>query len=407
MRGWWWALIILCCGVGIGLLGSGYSDRLEAPVAAFAGKVENHLPDPIYVALNGAPAEPLPVGRMLAAGMGLEHTYRDIWLEATFPEGRYEGAARYARVCPPAAKRDDCDFSSLTAALAAAADGDTLVMSPGVYEEAAVIRQNALRIIAEPGAHMRGKAAAGKGALIITGNGTTIEGLECSDIHVSDRNGACIRLEGRDLTLRGVNFHDSEEGVLSSSNTGHVSIEDSMFNRLGQSGQAHGIYIGGGANSALTVRRSHFLNTRSEGHAIKSRAAVNTIVGNVIASLNEVDSRAIDLPNGGRNVITGNIIEEAPNSSNWDAIGIGLELGKAPNDPDANSTLVEDNIFIVDRSSSDLVNTRNVPAPKVVSNIVVGGPANPLGEGNHYFRSRELAGLPPFPRLLADGGADR
>src|SRR3546814_13494261 len=33
----------------------------------------------------------------------------------------------------------------------------------------------------------------------------------------------------RDLTLRGVNFHDSQEGVLSGSNTGIVTIEDSMF----------------------------------------------------------------------------------------------------------------------------------------------------------------------------------
>jgi hypothetical protein len=401
MRRWWWSLTVLCCCVGIGLLAA-YGGRLPAVVSAFAGKLENRLPDPVYVALNGAPAEPLPVGQMLAAGMGLDHTYRDIWLEKTFPRGHYEGKAPYGRVCPASAPRDDCDFPSLTAALAAARDGDTLVMSPGLYEEAAVVARNGLHIIAEPGAHMRGKAAGGKGALVVAGNGTVIEGLECSDIQVSDGNGACIRLEGRDLTLRGVNFHDSQEGVLSGSNTGVVTIEDSMFSRLGKYGQAHGIYIGGGVGSGLSVTRSHFLHTRSEGHAIKSRAMVNTIRDNVIASLDQVDSRAIDLPNGGSNLITGNIIEESPESSNWDAIGIGLELGKAPNDPQANSTLIENNIFIVDRSSSDLVHVRNVPAPKIVSNIVVGGPANPLGEGNHYFRSRELAGLPPFPRLLAD-----
>src|SRR5690606_29444700 len=162
-----------------------------------------------------------------------------------------------------------------------------------------------------------------------------IEGLECSGISVRDRNGACVRLEGRDLTLRGVNFHDSEQGVLSGGNNGLVEIEDSMFNRLGEGGQAHGIYIGGG-DTALSVRHSHFLDTRNEGHAIKSRAPVNTIRDTVIASLDQVDSRAIDLPEGGRTIISGNVIEEGPNSSNWDSIGVGLELRQAAN-PEANS----------------------------------------------------------------------
>ena len=70
-----------------------------------------------------------------------------------------------------------------------------------------------------------------KNTLVVMGNSVLIEGLECSGIHVPSGNGACLRLEGKDITIRKVFFHDSEEGILGG--RGLTVIEDSRFERLG------------------------------------------------------------------------------------------------------------------------------------------------------------------------------
>jgi hypothetical protein len=141
---------------------------------------------------------------------------------------------REVRVCPLSRDRA-CGYAGLSAVFGSLRPGDRVVMAPGEYREAAILRVDRITIVAEDGAHLLGVAAGGKAALVIAGNDTVIEGLECSDIAVPDRNGACIRLEGRNLTLRGVHFHDSEQGILGGGGT--VLIEDSTFERLGKGGR--------------------------------------------------------------------------------------------------------------------------------------------------------------------------
>ena len=62
----------------------------------------------------------------------------------------------------------------------------------------------------------------------------------------------------------------------------------------------------------LVLRRSRVVESVGEGHEVKSRAARTIIENNVIASLTGVDSRQIDLPNGGDIVIRGNVLEKGP-----------------------------------------------------------------------------------------------
>ena len=224
--------------------------------------------------------------------------------------------------------------------------GRAYIMSPGEYREAAIVRQSGVTIRAEPGAHMMGYAAEGKAALVIKGNNTVIEGLECSGISVSDRNGACIRLEGRNLTLRNVYFHDSEQGVLGGG--GVILIEDSKFERLGREGQAHGLYVWG---DEVIFRRSEVLASKSEGHEIKSRAKRTIIEGSVIASLDGDDSRLIDISNGGEVIIRGNVLQQGPESVNNEMIGLGFEGLRYEN----NAVLIEANIILVDRPRTKIV----------------------------------------------------
>jgi hypothetical protein len=324
------------------------------------------------------------------------------------------GAARTLRTCPTGVSRPACDFDSLAAALAAAQPGDTIILSPGLYPEGAVVGIDRLTLRGEPGAHLQGHAVQGKAALVVKGHRVVIDGIECSDIAVRDRNGACIRAEGHDLTVRNVHFHDNEQGILSGPASGTLLVENSLFERNGRDGQAHGVYISPSVET-FVFRNNRVLNTVSEGHGVKSRAHKTVIEGNVIASLDGKDSRAIDIPNGGDIIIRGNILEKGPNSVNWQMIGIALENGRHK----TSTAAVEGNMFIFDADRSAFAEVidrllkiappkgravlSRLPGPiDFRNNTLVGakeiGVTVPAGS-NRMFRSRSEAGLPPYPAL--------
>ncbi len=291
----------------------------------------------------------------------------------------------------------DCTHRSIAGAAAAARDGDTILLRAGIYEEAAVLSANRLTLRAEPGAHMRGAAVEGKAALVVKGDDILIEGLECSEINVVNGNGACIRMEGRNLTLRRIYFHDSQEGILVGSigraEKGRLLIEDSRFERLGFGGRAHAIYVGA-RNITFEIRRSRVVASKGQGHEIKSRAARTLIEGNVIASLEGADSRLVDVPNGGEVVIRDNLFQKGPNSQNPDLIAVGLERGKPGRSNHAvNSILIEGNTFILERGHRmDLVHTKDVPPPVLRRNTIIGG--LPYREGdNRWYRDLAAAGF--------------
>jgi len=352
----------------------------------FLEPILRRLPDPLYALFVGRPAVSPDVAFLIDAGAGLNASYRQKWLAARSVDVDPE---RARRLC--AAPGGRCDFFSLAAALEALEHGDVLLIGPGVYEEAGELDADSVRIVAETGAHVRGHAAGGKGALVIRGDDTVIEGLECSDIAVSDGNGACVRLEGRNLTLKGVYFHDAQEGVLTGTDSGLVLIEDSLLERLGEGGQAHAIYMGSGTDS---------LRSKGEGHGIKSRAARTVIEDCVVASLDGEDSRLIDLPNGGVNTIRGNVLENGPNSSNADMIAIGLELDQPSSDPALNQSTIVANVMILDRHYNVLLHIKNVPRATFMNNVIVGGSHRAVDEGNYWFLDRRAAGLADYPALF-------
>ena len=228
------------------------------------------------------------------------------------------------RVCAKAS-RGDCKFTDLAAAAAAAVEaGAEIILAAGLYEQGAVLEKDRVVLRGEPGAHLKGHAVEGKAALVIRGSGVTIDGIECSDIQVPDGNGACIRIEADDLTVRNVYFHDNQDEILSGPGGGTVLVENSQFERNGYGGQAHGLYIGQNVRE-FVFRGNEVLSTKEEGHGVKSRAHTTVIENNVIAGLDGNDSRAIDLPNGGEVTIRGNLLEKGPKSANNQMIGLALE----------------------------------------------------------------------------------
>ena len=306
-------------------------------------------------------------------------------------------------VCVNKADDPACEVTVLQSALDGISPGGTVFLHPGKYRQGAFVRFDRTRIEALPGAELVGTPVGGKAALVITANDVVIDGLACSGISVRDRNGACIRQEGKNLTLRNVHFHDSEQGLLYGRNGGLLLIEDSRLDNLGRGGSAPGVSVGSGE---LIVRRSVFIASKGQGHEIKSRAKRTVIEDSIVASLGAKDSYLIDVPNGGYAIIRRNILQEGPASANGGAIAFGME-----GDRQKDSRIrIENNVILMDRRNAVLVRSKGHKA-SLSGNVIVGphgkyrlgGAAPGCGEaGNTCVNDRAalkaLADL-PLPRI--------
>ena len=210
--------------------------------------------------------------------------------------------------------------ATLRSGINAAQAGDTVCVRAGTYvNDFATIRRD-VRIIGVGGrVHLKadqgagGRLESGKGILVVGTNGAApdvyIENLEFSGAKVPSRNGAGVRMQNGDLTVRNSYFHDNEDGILANDQDGtDIVVEGSRFERNGFGGGAtHGIYANN-VNS-LTVTDSYFEATRV-GHHVKSRARTTTVLNNTFEDGNgppgEVPSYSVDITEGGVGTVEGN-----------------------------------------------------------------------------------------------------
>lgn len=215
-------------------------------------------------------------------------------------------------------------FQHLQDALNAVRGRDaTVLIAPGTYRECAI--QQAARIIFKataPGtAIFDGVACEGKAALVIRAGAATVDGLVFRNLRVGDGNGAGIRIEIGDLTVRNAMFLDSQEGILGSDDHPHrVIIDRTTFSGLGQCDEtpdcAHSVYLGGAA-ADVTITHSRFERGRG-GHYVKLR------VPRVAVTDNSFDDTAgsktnymVDLPNGATGTIARNTFVQGKAKENW------------------------------------------------------------------------------------------
>lgn len=275
-------------------------------------------------------------------------------------------------------------------AAAAARDGDTIEIDAGNYRgDVAVWHANDLTIRGVGGRpHLiaDGEAAEGKAIWVTAGNNIRIENIEFSGATVPDDNGAGIRAEGAGLTIVNCYFHDNQEGILAADNPrSDIVIDSSAFIHNGtQSGQTHGIYIG--HIRTLFVRGSVFQDT-TIGHHIKTRAETDYILYNRILDFADgTASYSIDLSNGGRAYIIGNVIQKGPRADNYTMIAMAME----------GPTLAQQRLYVVgntmvlDRSSGIFVHSRS-PGMATIADNIMAGPGIPL-DGNGRLIHNVIAG---------------
>jgi len=266
-------------------------------------------------------------------------------------------------------------YSAPCAAFAAAQDGDTIeIESSGTYDgDVCAIAKSSLTIRGINGrAHIdaAGQNSGGKAIWVVQGNDTTIENVELSGATVPDQNGAGIRQEGVNLTVRNCFFHDNENGILAGDKAdSSILIEYSEFANNGfGDGQTHNMYINHVAS--FTIRYSYTHHAKI-GHLIKSRALKNVIVYNRI--MDEADGTAsyeIDMPNGGLSLVMGNLIQQGAATDNSSIVAYAEE---GAGNPDQHLFVIN-NTFVNDRKSGTFLNIKDgVPAVLVRNNIFTGG----------------------------------
>src|SRR5437773_441703 len=270
----------------------------------------------------------------------------------------------------------DKSFHAPCAAIAVATPGDVIESDAGLYRrDVCVIRQDKLTLRGVNGrAHLEADdaSAQGKAIWVIHANDVVVENIEFSGASVPDQNGAGIRAEGVNLTVRNCYFHDNQDGILESNVAGsNILIEFSEFDQNGfGTGQAHNLYIGHAGSLTFRFNWSHRAKV---GHLLKSRASQNYIYFNRLTDETGNSSYEIDLPNGGSSYVVGNLIEQGKNTGNSTILSYleeGVSLLTSGKD-----LHVINNSFVNNRPAGGIfIHLASTADPAIATNNIFNGP---------------------------------
>jgi hypothetical protein len=265
-------------------------------------------------------------------------------------------------------------YSTPCRAIAAATAGDTIqIEASGSYKgDVCSWTINDLTIVGvngRPKIDAAGQNAQGKAIWVISGNNTTIENIEFTGAIVPNNNGAAIRQEGANLTMRNCYLHGNQEGILTSNDpSSQILIENTEFAENGYSdGYSHNIYIGHIAQFTLRYSYSH---DAISGHLVKSRASQNFILYNRLTGESGTSSYELDLPNGGRSYVIGNVIQQGPRTENSTIVAYGEE---GTINPDSELYFVN-NTVVNNRANGIFIRVGVGAAPVLVQNNIFNGP---------------------------------
>lgn len=228
-------------------------------------------------------------------------------------------------VAPFTVEETGAGFNTLSDAVAAIGEGEgTILIAPGRYRQCASQEAGDIAYVARQGGTVifDGVACEGKAALVLSGRSARVDGLIFQNIRVPDENGAGIRLESGDLTVRESLFRDGQNGILvANDHQGTIRVAQSTFSGLGQcpenAGCSHAIYNSG--NATLIVSRTRF-ERGTGGHYLKSRGArIEVTDSSFDDSAGRATNYMIDLSNGATGTIARNVFVQGENKENYSA----------------------------------------------------------------------------------------
>jgi MYXO-CTERM domain-containing protein len=284
-------------------------------------------------------------------------------------------------------------FAAPCAAVAVAQPGDVITIdAAGTYSgDVCAISTDRITlrgVNGRPKIDAGGQIAQSKGTWVVYGNDITIENVELLGAHSAngsspgDQNGAGIRGQGTNLTVRGCYIHDNDNGILGGGATdavGDVTLEGNEFANNGfGDGYSHNVYI---SHVARLVFRFNYSHDVAEGHLLKSRADTNVIAYNRLTGEGGTDSYEVDLPNGGVAYVIGNVIQQGATSHNPSIVAFAEEGSHANGTPDhlfvVNNTIVNE----LGKGTFVLVGGA-VTTPAVIANNIFSGTGTPCSQAS-------------------------
>ena len=307
-------------------------------------------------------------------------------------------------------------FATLADATAHAPNGSIILVDAGTYTNdfATVTTKITIEGVGGMANFIATEPPPNEKGILTVDNDVTVENCGFSGCAISDDNGgngAGIRYEGGQMVLENDSFENNQNGILGApviaGLTNTVTVDHCLFDDNGSgTGYTHNFYMG-------TVDKVTFTNNVSEdasvGHEFKSRAYANDIENNVFADGPTGDaSYEIDLPNGGMDTVSGNLLEKGPNAQNQAFVHFGGE-----GIPYVGSSLtVSGNLFQNDYGTgavavlNQTALTANITGNEfsgIASSNIAAGPAtetnNVDGQG-YAFADQTLSGVLPGDTLV-------
>ena len=271
-------------------------------------------------------------------------------------------------------------------------DGDTIYINGGVYTNDATkwINSDLKFIGLGTGANRTilrntGNIPNHKGIFVFETPGTCdnayIENIVFDGAQVSDAdgaNGAGIRFQANNLTVKNCKFINCQNGILegnASVNTSNVFIQNCEFENNGyqlpndpnHSGYEHHIYISASADTLL-VMNNWFHHPRGQANSIKTRAQRSFILYNFIdEEASGYGSWEINIAQGGLNIVIGNIIIQAASAANHGIIGYDAATNPIEDFYFVNNTVI--NKYVGNASYFNIAPAGGIDSFKVYNNI--------------------------------------
>lgn len=299
-------------------------------------------------------------------------------------------------------------YKAISDAVAATQDGDTVLVQAGTYTNDFFIISHKITLQSVGGTvYDIATVAPPNGKAIATvDTDATIDGFGFSGAAVGDNNGAGIRYEAGKLVVNHCVFWGNQDGLLANADpNGTILVENSEFSANGAGdGYSHNMYIG--AVASFTLLNS-YVHDAIVGHEVKSRALKNMIQGNRIFDNSGNASYSIDLPNGGVDDISNNVIEKGANSQNYTTIHFGGE-----GTPYASSSLsVTGNTFVSDNKNGIPIYNATSYTATMSNNALFGyarADVGPVSESQDTTLSArptlDLSTAAPAPNAGSGGG---
>lgn len=204
----------------------------------------------------------------------------------------------------------DQEFDKPSLAIAAAAEGDTVMIEPGTYYDCATWAANSITVAGRaPGVVLTDTMCGAKAILVIQGDDTIVRDLTLARARVPDGNGAGVRLEGQSLLLQRVQFVNNEVGMIAGiGGPGTIRVEQCRFEGGGVAGDRPSVALSVGPVATLQVAQSVF--TGVKGSQVGSSAMQTELTGNRIETSRLAVSAA-----GGALLLENNVLELSPDNT--------------------------------------------------------------------------------------------